>query len=184
MPRKPINYANCIIYHFICKDASIVDTYVGHTTNFVERKGAHKTICSSEMNKLHQLKIYQNIRANGGWTNWEMMPLEEFPCENKTQARIREQYWIDKLQAQMNTNRAFQTEEQKKEQIQEYIKLYRNEHQTEIKKYDKQYYDEHRDKKQIYARQKITCACGIIHTQSNKTIHLRSEKHMEYISLS
>ena len=38
MPKKEINYQNTIIYKIRCKDLNIKDVYVGHTTNFIQRK--------------------------------------------------------------------------------------------------------------------------------------------------
>ena len=80
MPRKPIDYSKTIIYHFICKDETIVDTYVGHTTEFTKRKNGHKVSCYNENSKKFHYKVYQNMRANEGWENWTMTPLEEYPC--------------------------------------------------------------------------------------------------------
>ena len=110
MPRVPIDYSKTIIYHFVCNDTSVIDTYVGHTTDFTKRKCRHKSACCNEKSRDYNLKLYKNIRDNGGWENWEMKPLEEFACENKIQACIREQYWIDKLQAKMNSVKAHDTE--------------------------------------------------------------------------
>ena len=55
------------------------------------------------------------MRENGGWENWTMVPLEEYPCENSIQSRIRERYWEDTLKADMNMSRPFITEEERKE---------------------------------------------------------------------
>jgi hypothetical protein len=36
-----------------------------------------------------------------------MTPLEQYPCENKIQKVIREQYWIDKPKPNMNCQVAY-----------------------------------------------------------------------------
>ena len=59
MPKETIDYSNTIIYKIYCKDSSIYDFYVGHTTNFIKRKSLHKSSCSNKNNKL---KIYEIIR--------------------------------------------------------------------------------------------------------------------------
>lgn len=114
MPRLVIDFSKTIIYHFVCKDATITNSYVGSTTNFTNRKRQHKHSCIKENNAHHNQKKYQMMRDNGGWDNWEMVPLEEFPCENNIQARIREQYWMNQLNPTMNTDRAYKTEEDQK----------------------------------------------------------------------
>ena len=50
----------------------IKDVYVGHTVDFVKRKNSHKLSCTHSKYKNHTCKVYQIIRANGGWTNWKM----------------------------------------------------------------------------------------------------------------
>ena len=35
------------------------------------------------------MKVYQFIREEGGWKNWEMKPIEEYEWQNKTQATRR-----------------------------------------------------------------------------------------------
>jgi hypothetical protein len=102
MPKVAMDFSKTVIYHFVCKDEMIKCLYVGSTTNFNKRKANHKSACNIETSKDYQYKVYQTIREHGGWNNWCMKPLEEFPCENKTQQVIREQFWIDKLKPEMN----------------------------------------------------------------------------------
>ena len=45
MPKTDIDYSNTIIYKITCKNVLVNDVYVGHTTNFVQRKYAHKQGC-------------------------------------------------------------------------------------------------------------------------------------------
>jgi len=35
---------------------------------------------------------------NGGWNNWEMIPIEEYLCDTPLQARMREQFWINNIE--------------------------------------------------------------------------------------
>lgn len=189
MPRKPIDFSKCIIYHFVCHDISITDSYVGHTTDFRKRKNSHKSVCCNETNKNYNLKLYRNIRATGGWSNWTMTPLEQYPCENDIQARIREQYWMDKLQAKMNKHKAFTTEEERsgyfkeyrekhKEEIAEKGKIYYEENKDKIKEYQKQYNEEHKDENSEKRKEKYNCACGSVCSIRDKTTHFKTQKHI------
>ena len=47
MPKDNIDYSNTIIYKIYCKDTSISDTYIGHTTNFLLRKQQHKYVSNN-----------------------------------------------------------------------------------------------------------------------------------------
>ena len=40
------DYNKTIIYRIVCKDATITDCYIGHTTNIVKRRQEHKNICN------------------------------------------------------------------------------------------------------------------------------------------
>ena len=122
MPKTVMDFSNTVIYHFVCQDTKIKCEYVGSTTNFNQRKGDHKKICNNESAGHHHYKIYQTIREHGGWNNWDMKPLEEFPCENKTQQVIREQYWIDKLKPGMNCMRSYREGETISEKMKVYNK--------------------------------------------------------------
>ena len=114
MPRHPIDYSKTIIYHFVCNNPEIKNTYVGSTTDFATRKRDHKSYCKGSGTGTNTYK-YKVMRENGGWENWTMIPLEEYPCETSIQSRIRERYWEDKLKADMNMSRPFITEEERKE---------------------------------------------------------------------
>ena len=100
MPKVDIDYSNTVIYKIICKDKSITDLYVGHTTNFVQRKYSHKQLCDS---KLANNKLYNVIHEHGGWDNWEMLTIETFNCKNKFEALTKEQEYYEKLQATLNS---------------------------------------------------------------------------------
>ena len=51
MPSKPIDYGNTHFYKIVCKDVSIKECYVGHTTDFTKRKSQHKHLCYGENDK-------------------------------------------------------------------------------------------------------------------------------------
>ena len=102
MPRHGIDYSKCLMYKIVCKDLSVKDLYVGHTTNWIQRKQKHKTSCNN--NKI-DVKIYICMRQNGGWDNWEMILIEEFSCHNDLEASARERYLMESLNGNLNTNR-------------------------------------------------------------------------------
>ena len=104
MPKEHIDYSNTIIYKIICKDTTRNDVYVGHTTNFTKRKYLHKSACSNLNNKL---KIYDTIRKNGGWDNWNMVEIAKYNCSDHTEARIKEQEHYELLKANLNINPPF-----------------------------------------------------------------------------
>lgn len=102
MPKKEIDYSKIVIYKIVCNDLNVKDLYVGSTVNFRQRKFSHKSHCNNENGKRYTIKIYQTIRDNGGWNNWTMVEIEKFSCKDGNEARTRERYWFEELEAKLN----------------------------------------------------------------------------------
>jgi len=95
----------------ICCDDLLEFIYVGSTKSFRQRKNHHKTAYYKGDTK----KIYNTIRENGGWENWRMVILEELGEVSFTEARIKEEEHRVKLNANLNMQKCYTTEEEKKE---------------------------------------------------------------------
>ena len=102
MPKHKINYSNTTIYKIFCKDETILDFYIGHTTNFFQRKASHKITCENPNSSSYNTKLYKTIRENGGWNNWNMQEIEVLNLKNSTEARIKEGEYYQKLKANLN----------------------------------------------------------------------------------
>jgi len=196
MPRNPIDYSKCVIYKLCCKDPTITDIYVGHTTDKRTRKSNHRSRCNDENDKYYNFYVYQFIRDHGNFDNWEMIILEEYPCENINQARLRERYWLETLQATLNKNIPSRTIQQYREQNKEYFNEYNKQYREQNKEYFQQYREQNREyfneyQKQYYeenkeyicekAREKIECECGGKYSRSHKLRHFKSKKHLKYL---
>jgi hypothetical protein len=164
MPKQPIDYSKTIIYKIVCNDLNITDTYVGHTTNMVKRRYNHKDHCNNKnRSKFYNLKIYQTIRDNGGWENWSMIQICEFPCNNEEEARREERKFYEVLNANLNminpcrkqkeyrddnkvkiAKRHVEYREANKDKIAEYKKIYSHENIDKIKQRKKRYYDDNK----------------------------------------
>jgi len=103
MPKNEIDYSSTIIYKIKCKDVNVLDVYVGHTTNFVQRKHAHKQSCINSKASNYKCKLYQAIRANGGWNNWTMEIVNFYNCKDHYEARKKEQEYFILLKATLNS---------------------------------------------------------------------------------
>ena len=144
MPRQNINYQNTIIYKWVCNDLNITDIYVGSTTDIIRRKQAHKSTCNNENSKNYNLKIYKTMREHGGFSNWTMLEVEKFPCNNKAEANIRERHWLETLSAKMNTQIPGRTTKEwnqdNPDYQKDYSKDYRKENKENIQNKQKGYY--------------------------------------------
>ena len=153
------DYSKCVMYYITSGD----NLYVGSTCNFVRRKCKHKQGVENQSDDAYNRKIYRTIRENG---EWEMNIYEEFPCENKTQMRIREEEVRIELRADLNELRCYVSEETKKElkkqhyeQNKEEIKeqrrdRYKNETREKEIENSKKWYKNNREKKLEYQRQR------------------------------
>ncbi len=134
MPKQNIDYSKCIIYKFYCKDENIKECYVGMTTDITRRIYAHKLSCKNEKSK--NLYLYTFINNNGGFNNWIIEKIEDYPCNNSIEAHDRENYWINKLEAELNSNVPFDKSIWKKEwyyKHQERVRLHQKEYREKAK---------------------------------------------------
>ena len=187
--RIAINYETTEVsfYRFVCNDTEIKSSYVGHTTNFTERKFGHKIACNYPNDKRHHLKIYQIIRDNSGWDNWRMIEIEKRFVKDKREAERIEQEWIEKLQSDMNSRKSFVEETKKEykhqyyldniEKVKEVQKEYRLENADKLKEIGKKYRLENADK----LKEKVNCECGCKITRTLLWRHKKSLKHLKLV---
>ena len=158
------------IYKIYCSDNNVTETYVGSTKNISTRKYKHKFHCNNQNSKNHNIKVYQIIRANGGWENFNFVVIEELKECNKIHAHIREEHHRQELKANMNSHTCFSG-------ITDYTS------QEERKqKYDKQYREYNKEQINEKQAQPYTCDCGSVLRLSNKSYHFKSKKHQNYLA--
>ncbi len=103
MQKPEVDYSNTIIYKITCKDPNIKDVYVGHTVNFVKRQQSHRQSCYNENKSNYKCKLYETIRSNGGWNNWNMEIIHFCKCKDQYEARSKEQEYFVLLNATLNS---------------------------------------------------------------------------------
>ena len=85
--------------------------------------------------------------------------VENFPCTNKKESGIREAYYI-------RNNNCINTVIPDRTKKEYYI----------------EYYIEHKEQIAERKKEKITCECGKTYTRNNKSSHIKSQKHQQYIT--
>jgi hypothetical protein len=186
---------------------SIKDCYVGSTTNLIKRRCGHKGNCINENNRDYNIPVYQFIREYGGWDNWAVVVIENYPCANKQELETRERYWIEQLGATLNKliparsktewrnrnhdynknyyiankeailNRTKNYCINNKEMISEARKKFRLENKENISEARKKYYLENKEKILEASKIKITCECGCVITKTHIRRHKNTLKH-------
>ena len=179
------DYAKTVIYKICCKDTDITDIYVGSTTNIKKRILNHKNNCNNPKDKCYYYKVYEFIRNNGGWDNWDIIVIEQYPCNSHLDAVIKEREYYETLKPTLNMIYPQRTDK-------EYDKEYRNNN----KEYKKQYYNDNKNifnerslqyyydnKKEINekTKEKVICECGYEITKCNLKRHQKSDKHIKLL---
>ena len=72
--------------------------------------------------------------------------------------------------------------EKNKEKIKEKQKEWNEKNQEKIKENDKEYYEKNKEKINEKQKEKSNCECGGKFTNSNKAVHLKSKKHLNFIN--
>jgi hypothetical protein len=175
MPKQPMDYSRTVIYKICCNDLKITDVYVGHTTNFNQRKYGHKNSCNNESQKhAYNNKVYQTIRDNGGWDNWTMIQICEYPCNSIHEAILEERRYYELLNANLNMDYPGRTHK-------EYEKIYREKNKTKYLEKWRKYYDKSKTKISDRNKQKYTCCCGTTLRISDKARHEKRRPHLQFI---
>ena len=170
MPKKEMDYSKCIIYKIQHKDNNDL-LYVGHTTNFTKRKYEHKSGVNNVKGNAYNHKVYQMIRENGGWLDFNMVEVKDFPCENNRQATTEEDRIMREMKATLNTIRASHSR-----------KEYRQDNKEQIKEYKQQYNEKNKEKIQEHKNKVCLCECGKKYTHSHKLRHEKSKFHKTFLN--
>lgn len=135
--------------------------YIGSYNKQEDRLGHHKSDCNNPNSLLYDIKLYKTIRENGGWDKWNMIKIDSQECKNIKQAKIKEQYFIDIFESDLNMIRAYNSPELKKELDRKKSKKRREENPYLFKTTNK-------------------CACGGNYTYQNKSRHINSKQHKDW----
>ena len=99
-----LDFSKAVIYKISCNDIDIKNIYIGSSCNFTNRRAKHKKNTNNKVGKLYHLKLYKFIRDNGGWDEFKIEIIENYPCNNSIELIDREKYYIRLYNADLNTN--------------------------------------------------------------------------------
>jgi len=129
-------YSKSVIYMIKKKDDDDNENvYIGSTKNFRKRKWEHKNRCNNPNSKGYNLKLYQYIRENGGWDEFNKIVIEKYPCNSKEELVKREDEIMCEIKSNLNNIRAKRS-----------IKEYRIDNLDKIKEQSKKNYENNKDK--------------------------------------
>ena len=202
------DYSKGKIYELICLTTK--ERYIGSTCyeylsqRLRKHKEDYKKWLKTGKNFLTSLPII-------GRGNYQIVLLENFPCQDNNELGAREGYWIrekdcvnknipgrtlqdcreqnkERTKKWCEKNKEHMIEyykkyyEQNKERITEHMKQYREQNKERITDYFKQYREKNKEQICEYQKQKIKCECGSEITRSHLSHHRKSKKHIEHFN--
>lgn len=173
-----VNYQNAKVYKII--DNTNGNIYVGSTCEptLARRLTGHVGTYKQYLNgKCRNFMTSYNIIKNG---DYDIVLLEDCPCENKDQLRTRERHYIESLDC---VNKYIPSRSRQESSSAHYIN-----HNDKFKQFRidnkekfKQYRLDNSEKIKEYNNKKHICQCGGKYTTINQSRHLKSPKHQNYI---
>lgn len=191
-----------VVYKIGFRDCD--EFYIGSCQDFMCRKRHHKSCCYNPKVKEYNYKIYKFIRDNYEWKDVIIEILEEYDnVVDNLELRKQEQLFMDELKPTLNKMNAYRS----KEDRQEYLKKYNEEHKEEQKKYraenkekiyegQKKWSEKNRDKitaqrkkhkeenpeKYEYRKERLICDCGGDYLYTHKSRHVKTKQHQDYLA--
>lgn len=178
-----------LIKHKTCDDKKV---YVGSTINLKQRINQHRKNCNNKKNKNYKNKLYQYLRENGGFNQYEFIILECYVYNFKRELLCKEDDYIKMYDNNLNQLRAYLSDEEHKNRHKKYREENKDKLKEKNKKQNKKKYEKYAEKYKEEARkyreenkdklkEKITCECGSIVRKADITKHCKTKKHIQYI---
>ena len=158
------------------------ECYIGSTTWTKEKRFEYHIYnyaswLKGKTNFTSSYKLFQKY----GIDSCKIDIIEYYPCNSKQELE-RQEGFHQRNEICVNTNIAGRTDKEYRDETKEQQKQWREDNKEKIKEHKKQDYE--LNKEQQHIKNKITevCECGSTFTTVNKARHLKTKKHLEYIS--
>jgi hypothetical protein len=135
------DYSKSKIYKIVCNITGLI--YIGSTCQTLcGRLGDHKSDYKKYLNGKRNYVSSFKIIAN---ENYDIILVEQFPCQNKDQLHARERFFIENCEC-VNINIPTRTPKEYREDHKEKIKEYEEKNKEKRKEQTKQYRENNKEK--------------------------------------
>ena len=146
-----VNYQNGKIYKIINNETN--DTiYIGSTTQSLSQR---------------------YTRHNHKAPHHKIILIENYACNSKEELCKKEQEIIEQFDNLLNKQKAYISEDKKKDQY----KIYRNNNKDKVLIWKQNYRNKNKQKINNYQNEKVFCECGCEIARNNLTRHRKTDKH-------
>jgi len=97
-----------------------------------------------------------------------LIEIEKYSCNDSNEAKARERYWYEQLNANLNSVCPIRTKDENKMINNQLVKKYYLSNIDKMLEYHKQYYEKNRE----FLTKTINCECGGKYSHPNKKRHL------------
>ena len=177
-----MDYKNGKVYRIVSNVSG--KQYVGSTTQpLSKRLSYHKSGYSQwKKGKHHYYTSFEVIEEG----DYDIVLVEECPCENREQLHRRERHWIETVEC-VNKRVEGRTKEewtsQNRDKVLESQRKYLQKNRDTVLENKRKYYQSHKDTYKNYVEQhkkwsveKVVCACGCEVSRGNLATHRKSKK--------
>lgn len=172
-----MDYKNGKIYRLVCNISG--KQYIGSTTQpLPKRLYWHKT----DFKKWEKDNTRDYTRSFDVLKNkdYDIILIENFPCNSKYELERRERYWIENtncVNLTIPTRTPKEYKEDNRDKIDKYMEQWRHENKEHMKNYSKKY----RQERYEYRHEKFECECGGKYIRTLKSQHLKTKKHQRWL---
>ncbi len=158
-----VNYQNGKIYKIVCNENDMV--YIGSTCKLLcQRLAQHRATYKAYQSGKYCFVTSFKLLEIG---DCEIILLEKFPCNSREELNARERFYIETMNC---VNKFIPTRTHKE---------YCDENKFKIMEYSKQYSKQYRKDH----KEKHICDCGVEYICTNKSHHIKSQRHLKYQDL-
>ena len=159
-----VNYKQGKIYKIECNVTGLIYIVSTCKKKLSQRMSEHRSNYRKHMKgKKKYLSSFKVMENN----DYDIILIEDFPCNSKDQLFARERYYTNEIECvniRKNQGRC--------------LELGKKEYDKERKK---EYRDKNTEKIKIRSKKKFTCPCGGKYTCSNKSFHIKTKMHQKYL---
>ncbi len=146
--------------------------YIGSTSNLRKRINSHKLACNDEENKNGKSRVYEFMRFNGGFDNFQFDILEL--CDGDKNERFGlEHAYILVHKPTLNVRQVFGDKALHK-------KKYNDKNRERLNDEGREYYKENKTEINKRRCEKIKCECGSLISKAGISEHKRTKKHLKF----
>ena len=180
------DYSNGKIYKIV--DNTNANIYIGSTCEptlarrLSKHVGDYKCWKNGKKNNKSSFKIIEN-------GDYDIVLIENFPCDKKDELHKRERYWIETLDC-INLNIPFREPKESdkikyekfKDKIKARAKKWAEDNKERVKQLHSERYQSNKEQIEARRKTKYTCVCGSFICSGEKSEHEKSKKHQNFIN--